>query len=173
MRLLQLELKRVLRTRMTYLLLAAALVLAVVLAYIPITFVGWTEQGADGTLVSVTGLEAIKKHKEHQVSGVITTDIMKEGLEAYQRVYAEYDAKNINSIPAEVFYAELSQYQPFVNDLKEAFADQETGIAPGIKELTLDDADAFYDHLPLRLRPWCGWSRRTAPPLSRRPSRLR
>lgn len=151
MRLLQLELKRVLRTRMTYLLLAAALVLAVVLAYIPITFVGWTEQGADGTLVSVTGLEAIKKHKEHQVSGVITTDIMKEGLEAYQRVYAEYDAKNINSIPTEVFYAELSQYQPFVNDLKEAFADQETGIAPGIKELTLDDADAFYDHLPLRL----------------------
>lgn len=151
MRLLQLELKRVLKTRVTYLLLAAALVLAVVMAYIPVTFIGWTELDAAGNEVHYTGLAAIQKRKEHQVSGVITTDIMKEGLEAYQRVYAEYDAKNINSIPAEVFYAELSQYQPFVNDLKEAFADQETGIAPGIKELTLDDADAFYDHLPLRL----------------------
>lgn len=148
MRLLQLELKRVLKTRMTYLLLAVALVLAVVMAYIPVTFIGWTELDAAGNEVNYTGLAAIQKRKEHQVSGVITTDIMKEGLEAYHRVYAEYDAKNINGVPAAVFYAELSQYQPFVNDLKEAFADQKTG---GIRELTLDDAAAFYDHLPLRL----------------------
>lgn len=148
MRLLQLELKRVLKTRMTYLLLAAALVLAVVMAYIPVTFIGWTELDAAGNEVNYTGLAAIQKRKEHQVSGVITTDIMKEGLEAYHRVYAEYDAKNINGVPAAVFYAELSQYQPFVNDLKEAFGDQNTG---GIRELTLDDAAAFYDHLPLRL----------------------
>lgn len=148
MRLLQLELKRVLKTRMTYLLLAAALVLAVLMAYIPVTFIGWTELDVAGNEVNYTGLAAIQKRKEHQVSGVITTDIMKEGLEAYQRVYAEYDSKNINGVPAAVFYAELSQYQPFVNDLKEAFADQNT---EGILGLTLDDAAAFYDYLPLRL----------------------
>ena len=44
MNLYRLELKRVCKTRMTAILLAIALVLAVVMAYLPVTFIGWTEQ---------------------------------------------------------------------------------------------------------------------------------
>lgn len=151
MNLYQLELKRVLKTRMTAILLALALVLAVLMAYIPVTFVGWTELDAAGNEVKCTGLAAIQKKREHQVSGTITAEVMQEALAAYQRVYTQYDAKNINGVPAAVFYAELSQYQSFVNDAKEAFADEETGIAPGVMELTAEDMAQFYDHLPLRL----------------------
>lgn len=43
MSLYRLELKRVCKTRMTAILLAIALVLAVVMAYLPVTFIGWTE----------------------------------------------------------------------------------------------------------------------------------
>ena len=43
MNLYRLELKRVCKTRMTAILLAIALVLAVVMAYLPVTFIGWTE----------------------------------------------------------------------------------------------------------------------------------
>ena len=112
MNLYRLELKRVCKTRMTAILLAIALVLAVVMAYLPVTFIGWTELDASGNEVRYTGLKAIRKRQEQQVSGTITPDVMQEALEAYQRVYRQYDASSINDIPVEVFYKELARYQP-------------------------------------------------------------
>lgn len=132
MNLYRLEMKRVCKTRMTAILLAIALVLAVVMAYLPVTFIGWTELDASGNKVSYTGLKAIRKRQEQQVSGTITPDVMQEALEAYQRVYRQYDASSINDIPVEVFYKELARYQSLVNNAKEAFADPKTGMAPGV-----------------------------------------
>ena len=43
---------------------------------------------------------------------------MQEALEAYQRVYRQYDASSINDIPVEVFYKELARYLPFVINAK-------------------------------------------------------
>ena len=85
MNLYRLELKRVCKTRMTAILLAIALVLAVVMAYLPVTFIGWTELDASGNEVCYTGLKAIQKRQAQQVSGTITPDVMQEALEAYQR----------------------------------------------------------------------------------------
>ena len=151
MNLYRLELKRVCKTRMTAILLAIALVLAVVMAYLPVTFIGWTELDASGNEVRYTGLKAIRKRQEQQVSGTITPDVMQEALEAYQRVYRQYDASSINDIPVEVFYKELARYQPLVNNAKEAFADPKTGMAPGVMGLTAEDMQNFYSQLPKRL----------------------
>ena len=151
MNLYRLELKRVCKTRMTAILLAIALVLAVVMAYLPVTFIGWTELDASGNKVSYTGLKAIRKRQEQQVSGTITPDVMQEALETYQRVYRQYDASSINDIPVEVFYKELARYQPLVNNAKEAFADPKTGMAPGVMGLTAEDMQNFYSQLPKRL----------------------
>ena len=151
MNLYRLELKRVCKTRMTAILLVIALVLAVVMAYLPVTFIGWTELDASGNEVSYTGLKAIQKRQAQQVSGTITPDVMQEALEAYQRVYRQYDASSINDIPVEVFYKELARYQPLVNNAKEAFADPETGMAPGVMGLTAEDMQNFYNQLPKRL----------------------
>lgn len=151
MSLYRLEMKRVCKTRMTVLLLAIALVLAGVMAYLPVTFIGWTELDASGNEVSYTGIKAIRKRQANQVSGIITPDVMQEALEAYQRVYRQYDASSINDIPVEVFYAELARYQPLVNNAKEAFADPHTGMAPGVMGLTVEDMQDFYGQLPKRL----------------------
>ena len=151
MNLYRLELKRVCKTRMTAILLAIALVLAVVMAYLPVTFIGWTELDASGNEVRYTGLKAIRKRQEQQVSGTITPDIMQEALETYQRVYRQYDASSINDIPDEVFYKELARYRPLVNNAKEAFADSKTGMAPGVMGLTTEDMQNFYSQLPKRL----------------------
>ena len=86
MNLYRLELKRVCKTRMTAILLAIALVLAVVMAYLPVTFIGWTELDVSGNKVRYTGLKAIRKRQEQQVSGTITPDVMQEALETYQRI---------------------------------------------------------------------------------------
>ena len=151
MNLYRLELKRVCKTRMTAILLAIALVLAVVMAYLPVTFIGWTELDASGNEVRYTGLKAIRKRQEQQVSGTITPDVMQEALEAYQRVYRQYGASSINDIPDEVFYKELARYRPLVNNAKEAFADPKTGMAPGVMGLTTEDMQNFYNQLPKRL----------------------
>ena len=151
MSLYRLELKRVCKTRMTAILLAIALVLAVVMAYLPVTFIGWTELDASGNEVRYTGLKAIRKRQEQQVSGTITPDVMQEALETYQRVYRQYDASSINDIPDEVFYKELARYRPLVNSAKEAFADSKTGMAPGVMGLTAEDMQNFYSQLPKRL----------------------
>lgn len=151
MNLYRMEVKRLCKTRMTAILLAMALLLAVVMAYLPTTFVGWTELDANGNEVSYTGLKAIRKRQEHQVSGSITTDVMQEAVETYQRVYQQYDTNSVNDIPIEVFYEELSRYQPFVSSAKEAFADPKTGMAAGVMELTTEEMRNFYDQLPKRL----------------------
>ena len=85
MNLYRLELKRVCKTRMTAILLAIALVLAVVMAYLPVTFIGWTELDASGNKVSCTGLKAIRKRQEQKGSGTLPPGGMQEALEAYQR----------------------------------------------------------------------------------------
>ena len=151
MNLYKLELKRVCKTRLTAVLLALALVLAVFMAYLPVTFVRWVEKDASGNRVVYTGVAAVHKRREHQVSGTITPEIMQEALAAYQKLFKKYNAKSISDVPTEEFYSELSQYQPFVNDAKEAFADPNTGMAPGVMGLTADDMTHFYDQLPKRL----------------------
>lgn len=93
----------------------------------------------------------MQKRREHQVSGTITTEVIQEALAAYQKLFQKYNAKSISDIPTEEFYSELSQYQPFVNDAKEAYADPNTGMAPGVMGLTTDDMTHFYDQLPKRL----------------------
>ena len=60
------------KTRMTAILLAIALVLAVVMAYLPGDLIGWTELDPSGNKELSTGLKAIRKRQEQQVSGTIT-----------------------------------------------------------------------------------------------------
>ena len=157
MNLYRLELKRVCKTRMTAILLAIALVLVPGQSFWNVLR-SWLF-GAFGVVTYFVGpfllylacLKAIRKRQEQQVSGTITPDVMQEALEAYQRVYRQYDASSINDIPVEVFYKELARYQPLVNNAKEAFADPKTGMAPGVMGLTAEDMQNFYSQLPKRL----------------------
>ena len=76
MRLLCLELKRLVKTRSTWMLLAAALILSAVLAYFPISFVTSYKTDAKGNTVKLTGIEAIqnKKEQERAIAGLITEE---------------------------------------------------------------------------------------------------
>ena len=74
MRLIKSELKRVLKTRMTILLLAAALVLSLLMAYIPITFSYVNYWDDNGNQVRLLGMDAIAYYKTAQAgtAGVVT-----------------------------------------------------------------------------------------------------
>lgn len=66
MRILKLELKRILRTRLTLILLLLALLFSVILAYLPTTFTYSSYMDASGNQVELTGLASIRYEKELQ-----------------------------------------------------------------------------------------------------------
>ena len=76
MRLFRLELKRILKSRRTLILLAIALLLSVAMAYLPISFEGINRPNEDGTVTELDGLAAIKyKQDLYKTSaGEVTPD---------------------------------------------------------------------------------------------------
>ena len=109
MRLLSLEMKRILRTRITWILLGMALVLTVAMAYIPVTFEGVMieEQGEEKEL---GGLEAIRYYRQFNdtIYGEVTTEKLRDAIEKRQKLYQEYDSEYGENIPSKVYYEELA-----------------------------------------------------------------
>ena len=56
MRLFRLEIKRILKSRRTLIILAIALLLSVAMAYLPISFEGINRPNEDGTVTELDGL---------------------------------------------------------------------------------------------------------------------
>lgn len=152
MRLFVLEIKRVLKTRITWILLAAAFILTAVLAYIPVTFEGVIVD-ENGTKTTLTGLKAVQYYQQYNdtIYGEVTTDKLKEAVVKRQELYKEYDSEYGENIPAKVYYEELAPSDEYVHGIKEAFADPETGFASQILEIDPENVDEYYDKLTDRL----------------------
>ena len=152
MRFLFLEMKRILRTRITWILLGTAFVLTAVMAYIPVTFEGVIveEQGEEKELA---GLEAIRYYRQYNdtIYGEVTTEKIREAIEKRQKLYQEYDSEYGENIPARVYYEELALSEAYVHGVKEAFADVDNGRSPQVSEINPEEVDGFYDRLTGRL----------------------
>ena len=64
MRFLGLEIKRVLTTRLTWILLSVAILCSIFMAYIPVTFESVTYTGERGQEVRLKGVDAVKYLQE-------------------------------------------------------------------------------------------------------------
>ena len=154
MRLLGLEIKRVLKTKLTWILMCVAIVLSILLAYLPATFESGREIGSDGNSVGAElhGMNAVKYYRTHSnVQGEVTPEILEETVRTYQKVYSEYDSVYGEEVPSEVYYEKLRAYSPFVRGIKEAFSDHKSGMAPVIGDVPVDQVKNFYLMLNDRL----------------------
>ena len=139
------ELKRVLRTRSTLLFLAAAVVLSVFMAYVPVTYVGFTYE-ENGQEMTINGREALAIRKELQSpnAGEVTPEKMVKGLQAYQKnleIYGDF----YGDFPLDVRNSEIIPWSPQVSRLREVMADSESGLALDYMEITEEDALNFYE----------------------------
>ena len=139
------ELKRVLRTRSTLLFLAAAVALSVFMAYVPVTYVGFTYE-ENGQEITIKGREALAIRKELQSpnAGEVTPEKMAAGLHAYQKnleIYGDF----YGDFPRNVHNSEIFPWSPQVSRLREVMADSESGLAPDYTEMTEEDALNFYE----------------------------
>ncbi len=152
MRLLKLELKRVLKTRLTIVLLILALLLSVALAWIPTTFPSATFFDENGEIVKLTGLDALHHIQEVQepFSGPVTTEKLKTALTQYQAVMRQYGVEETYDLPKGVNGTMIAPYSTLLYGIREAFADPDTNVAPSLMDIDPAELDDFYRILEQR-----------------------
>ena len=146
MRLFRLEIKRVLKSRRTLILLAIALVLSAAMAYLPISFEGINRPNEDGTVTELDGLAAIeyKRGLYETSSGEVTPERVKTALETYQRCVHEYGPVEEDNFPLSVNIEKIVPIRPLLKSLSEAFADPSTGIGADLMAIDPNDIDQSY-----------------------------
>lgn len=145
MRLFRLEVKRIMKSRRTLILLAVALLMSIVMAYLPISFESVNCPGENGSVIELDGISAIQFKRDHykEMSGNITPQKLAEALRTYQSYVREYGT--LNDVPLDIYIENIMAIRPMVKGLTEAFADPETGIAADLMEIDPDEvARSFY-----------------------------
>lgn len=137
MALFKLELKRVLKTRSTRILLVLALMLSILLAYIPITFSYVTILDDQGTPQTLKGLSSIRYIQKIQspYAGPVTDEKLQSALSAYQACFAKYGVESSSELPEGVYAMELLPHTALTRGLRQALTDPSTGQATPLTKI--------------------------------------
>lgn len=146
MRLMKLEIKRILKTRLTLMLLVFALLFSFLLAWLPITFSANSYRDADGAEVILKGLPSIAYEKDLQadIAGTVTSEKVQQAVKDYQACLQKYGVELSYDLPEGVYESEILPYAPLLHGIREVFANPDTGIAPTIMEIDPGKAGDYY-----------------------------
>ena len=146
MRILRLELKRMLKARLTWILLSLVLVFSILLAYLPVTYCYSSYTDENGNEIHLTGLKSIAYEKELQAdaSGTVTPERVRRAVETYQACLNACGVTESYDLPQGVYEREILPIAPLLHGVKEAFADPDTGMAPAIMEIDPEQIDNYY-----------------------------
>ncbi len=146
MRILRLELKRMLKSKSTWILLALALVCSALLAWLPASYCYSSYVDETGNVVTVTGPASIAYEKERQAdaSGVVTPQRVRAAVERYQACLDQYGVTESYDLPEGVYEREILPIAPLLHGVKEAFADPDTGMAPALRTIDPQKLDDYY-----------------------------
>lgn len=152
-RILRLELKRVLKSKLALILLALALLLSVLLAYLPATYCYSNYTDEAGNEIGLTGLASIAYEKERQAdaAGIVTPERVREAVETYQACLNKYGVTESYDLPDGVYEREILPIAPLLHGVKEAFADPDTGMAPTIMKIAPEQIDDYYSVCEVRI----------------------
>ena len=153
MRILRLELKRMLKSKLTWILLVLSLLFSALLAYLPTTYCYSNYTDEAGNEISLTGLASIAYEKERQTdaSGIVTPERVREAVEIYQACLTSYGVAESYDLPEGVYEREILPIAPLLHGVKEAFADPDTGMAPTIMEIDPAQIDDYYSVCEARI----------------------
>ncbi|MCG8498892.1 MAG: ABC transporter permease subunit [Firmicutes bacterium] len=163
-RMMVLELKRVVKTRSTWMLAAGALLLSVIMALLVISFARHYYLGENDTKVRLTGRKAIQANQERLKSteGLLTPEKIRAAFETYHEVYETYGAKR-EDIPKDIYYQKISPINPILHGVLEVYVDKSTGIPVPLHEIAPEDAATFYEQRTERLADYLSHRYKDAP----------
>ena len=153
MRIFCLELKRLLKSKLTWVLLALAFLLSIALAWLPAAYCYSNYTDEAGNEINLTGPASISHEKERQseAAGIVTPERVREAVEIYQACLASYGVTESYDLPEGVYEREILPIAPLLHGVKEAFADPDTGMAPTIMEIDPEQIDDYYSVCEARL----------------------
>lgn len=146
MRLFCLEVKRVLKSRRSLILLAVAFVLSVAMSYLPIAFESINRPNPDGSKTELNGMAAIEYKRElyAAINGEVTPEKASEALKTYQNLVNEYGPVESDTFPLSVNVEQIVPLRPLLKALPELYADPLTGIGADLMEIDPEDVAQNY-----------------------------
>ncbi|ACL20691.1 conserved hypothetical protein [Desulfitobacterium hafniense DCB-2] len=167
-RMMALELKRVAKTRSTWILAAGALLLSVVMALLVISFARHWNLDENGREVSLTGRDAIQANQEmlKPIEGELTPEKIRTAFATYHAVYETYGAK-IEDIPKDIYYQKIAPINPILNGVREVYVDSSTGIPVPLYEISPEEAANFYEQRTERLSDYLSQEYKDSPDAAR------
>lgn len=147
MRLFLLELKRLLKTRRSLVLLIFMLGFTAFMAYMPTTAFMSRVGGEE----FIFGLEALEHNKETQqgIAGTVTAEDVQQALTTYRDVFARYDAETSFDLPDEA-YDEIGAVQPLLTGLGNLYPDENGQPSPWLA-IEPGDVATYYEAAPARI----------------------
>ena len=123
MRLYYLEMKRLIRTKSVWILMIAMVVLAAVMAYVPVTFIGAYKTDG-GNVQAVTGVQAVKISKETRkdMEGEVTEEKIRQAIRVLNEMYQEYGSSFMEEVPADVYAEKIYPIMPVLNVIEQVLA---------------------------------------------------
>lgn len=146
MRIFCLEVKRMMKSQRTLILIAVALLMSIVMAYMPISFESINCPQANGGRTELDGLAAIQFKKDYykREAGDITPQKLAEALRTYQSYVKEYGT--LDDVPLDIYVENIMAIRPMLKGLTEAFANPKTGIGAELMDINPDDVEQhFYE----------------------------
>lgn len=150
MRIYLLEVKRVLKSRRSIILLLIALVMSAIMAWLPVMYEDINQFDQNGNKVAeLNGLDAItyKKSLRSANNGEVTPEKLKKALTIYQSAVQPYGEESIYSgeFPTEIYIQKVFPVEFLLGKLPEAFSDPKTGQGKSLMEISPEKLDGFYE----------------------------
>lgn len=150
MRIYLLEVKRVLKSRRSIILLLIALAMSAIMAWLPVMYEDINQFDQNGNKVAeLNGLDAItyKKSLRSANNGEVTPEKLKKALTIYQSAVQPYGEESIYSgeFPTEIYIQKVFPVEFLLGKLPEAFSDPKTGQGKSLMEISPEKLDGFYE----------------------------
>ena len=155
MRMLGVELKRIIKTRRSMVLIIVGLCISMLMAVIPIMFVGANVHNSDGSVKELNGLSAIRYWREIKApsDGEVTPQKLKDALKTYKQVESEYGDPNKEEVPINIYLSKISPVEDLLRMLPSTYSDFSNGnlIPRNLSEIKIDEVDSFYEACDKRI----------------------
>ena len=158
MRIYRLEIKRVLKSRRSIVLLLIALFMSVVMAWLPVIFEDINQYDEDGNKVAeFNNLDSIayKEALYSPYNGEVTPEKIKEALITYQNTISKNGGEESlfrGDFPVTIYMEKIFPGKSILGRLPEAFADPKTGQATSLMDISPNEVDGFYEQTVQHLK---------------------
>lgn len=156
MRMLKVELKRIIKARNTVILMIVGICLSALLAVAPVLFVSADVYDDNGKIQELNGVSAIRYWREIKApsDGVVTPDKLKAALATYQVLVEKYGNPLGENFPKDVYIEKISPIYDLLRLIPVTYSDFVDGnlIPRGLTDINPDELDSFYEECDTRLK---------------------